>query len=152
MNPFFRITVVDDPSDELREAVYLPLRTHNQSSSPIHWAARELPENDPLPLSLFAHAEDGTPLGGLIGTTSFSWLKVDLMATSEDHRGRGIGRTLLAQAEEIARERGCKYAFTDTMEYQAPGFYQKVGYRIVGEIDDWDSHGHKKFFFKKDLL
>ena len=39
-----RLEQVEDPTDDLREAVYVQLRTHNQTSSPVHWAAREVPE------------------------------------------------------------------------------------------------------------
>jgi GNAT superfamily N-acetyltransferase len=103
-------------------------------------------------LSLFAFAPDGVVLGGLFGSTRFSWLKITIMATRQDRRGEGIGRALLAQAEATAKERGCKYAYVDTMEYQAPVFYSQAGYRLAGTLDDWDSHGHKKFFLIKNLV
>ena len=73
------------------------------------------------------------------------------MATREGWRRKGVGTALLARAEAVAKESGCRYAYTDTMEYQAPDFYQKAGYKIAGELDDWDSHGHKKLFFIKGL-
>lgn len=87
----------------------------------------------------------------MIGTTAFSWLKVDLVAIVKEHRGKGIGLALITRAEEIAKDRGCKYAYADTMDYQAPTFYQKAGYHVAGKLEDWDSHGHQKYFFKKDL-
>jgi len=92
-----------------------------------------------------------TRVGGLMAETQFKWLKVLLMAVAEGHRGRGVGRGLLAIAEREASARGCEYAFLDTMEYQAPGFYQKLGYVVAGRLEDWDSHGHAKFFFTKRL-
>ena len=148
-----RLEAIDEPDEDLREAVYVQLRTHNQTSNPIWWEAREQAENDAKPLNLFAFDDDdcATAVAGLFATTQFAWLKIDIMAVVKAKRGSGIGSELLARAEEIARERGCKYSFTDTMDYQAPDFYRKCGYQIVGQIDDWDSHGHEKFFFKKDL-
>jgi hypothetical protein len=38
------------------------------------------------------------------------------------------------------------------MEYQAPMFYQKLGYKLVGRLEDWDSQGHAKCFFTKSLM
>ncbi len=73
------------------------------------------------------------------------------MATDKAHRNKGVGKALLAKAEEIAGERGCKCVYADTMEYQAPGFYKKTGFKPAGQLEDWDSHGHKKFFFVKGL-
>jgi ribosomal protein S18 acetylase RimI-like enzyme len=55
----------------------------------------------------------------------------------------------LAEREAVAR--GCRHAFLDTMDYQAPDFYQKLGYQIAGKLDDWDSHGHAQFLFTKQL-
>ena len=48
-----RIEVIEEPDDELREAIYLPLREHNQSSSPVHWEKRGLAEHDSKPVNLF---------------------------------------------------------------------------------------------------
>ena len=91
-------------------------------------------------------------LGGLFATTRFCWLKIDIMATRFDHRKQGVGRALLDRAEGVARQRGCKYVYVDTMDYQAPDFYGRLGYRVAGALSDWDSHGHTKFVLVKDLL
>jgi hypothetical protein len=37
------------------------------------------------------------------------------------------------------------------MDYQAPAFYQKLGYQIAGKLEDWDSLGHSKYLFTKQL-
>ncbi|HVZ40365.1 MAG TPA: GNAT family N-acetyltransferase [Candidatus Kapabacteria bacterium] len=152
MKPSPRIELIDDPDSDLLESVNGELRRHNQSANPAFWALRDEPEHEARPLNLFAFAADGEVVGGLFGSTCFSWLMVNIMATKAEHRGTGIGRALLARAEEIARERGCRYAYVDTMEYQAPRFYAAAGYRIAGTLDDWDSHGHRKFLFVKDLV
>ena len=100
---------------------------------------------------MFAFAPDGVVIAGLFASTRFSWLKITLIATKQGQRSKGVGAALLTQAESTARERGCKYAYVDTMEYQAPAFYIRSGYRLAGTLEDWDSHGHKKLFFVKDL-
>jgi hypothetical protein len=38
----------------------------------------------------------------------------------------------------------------DTFSFQALGFYEKLGYRIFGELGDV-AGGHKWYFLKKDL-
>jgi GNAT superfamily N-acetyltransferase len=147
-----RIESIDNPDDAIREAVNVELRRHNEYASPLYWEKSGQPENDERPLNLFAFAPDGVVIAGLFASTRFLWLKITIMSTKQDHRGQGIGSALLAQAESIARKRGCKYAYVDTMEYQAPDFYARSGYRLAGTLEDWDSHGHKKLFFVKDLL
>jgi GNAT superfamily N-acetyltransferase len=146
-----RIELIDDPKEDLQESVKSVLRHHNQSSNPVWWEKTDQPENDARPLNLFAFSPDGDVVGGLFATTRFLWLKIDIMTTRVDRRGSGIGRGLLAKAETVAMDRGCKYAYVETMEYQAPRFYSKAGYTTVGTLDDWDSHGHKKFLFVKNL-
>jgi len=55
-------------------------------------------------------------------------------------------------AEQEATARGCRYAYVDTMDYQAPTFYRKLGYQLAGQLDDWNSRGHAKCFFTKRLV
>ena len=51
-------------------------------------------------------------------------------------RGRGLGRALLAAAEDEARRRGCRTIVLETHSFQAPSFYSKLGYTKVGEAVD----------------
>lgn len=147
----FCIQQIDHPNDNVREAVLQSLRSHNEEANPVFWERRERPENRSSPLNVFALNPNGAVVGGLFAETQFSWLRIHLMATRTEWRGQGIGRSLLKKAELIARTRDCKYAYVDTMDYQAPGFYEKAGYRIAGTLDDWDSHGHRKLFFVKEI-
>jgi ribosomal protein S18 acetylase RimI-like enzyme len=137
---------------ETQEAVYGMLRAYNRASSPEFYSARELPGNAPQPLNVVALDEQGIVLGGLIAETQFAWLKVFYLVVAPEHRHRGIGRRLMELAEQEATTRGCRYAYVDTMDYQAPAFYRKLGYQLAGKLDDWDSHGHAKCFFTKRLV
>ena len=147
----YRIEAIDNPDGAQCEPVNLILRTHNQRANPEFWAARERMENRSVAVQLFAFDGQNRIIGGLFGSTQFAWLKVDVMAVNGEWRGTGIGRALLKKAETIARERGCRHAYADTMDYQAPGFYQKLGYVITGTLEDWDSFGHSKYFLVKSL-
>lgn len=146
-----RIEQITDVSPELRETVLRELRKFNRASSPDFYAARELPENAPQPLNLFAFRDEGQPCGGLFGETSLLWLKVHLLVVQPASRQRGIGTRLMREAEQIAITRGCRHAYVDTMEYQAPAFYEQLGYEVSGRLPNWDSHGHAKVFLTKLL-
>jgi len=93
---------------------------------------------------------DGEIVGGVIGATYWDWLYVNLMWLKEDLRGQGYGKELLTLAEDEARQRGAKQSYLDTFSFQAPGFYQKQGYEIFGQLDDFPP-GHQRFFLKKKL-
>jgi hypothetical protein len=52
--------------------------------------------------------------------------------------------------EEKARELGAKNAYLDTFSFQAPGFYEKLGYQTFGELPAFPP-GHERFYMKKEL-
>jgi ribosomal protein S18 acetylase RimI-like enzyme len=54
------------------------------------------------------------------------------MAVLNDLQGKGIGRALMNFAENIARDRGFKHIRMHARS-NAVGFYEKVGYRTIGE-------------------
>lgn len=95
-------------------------------------------------------APDGAIAGGVIGSTYWDWLHIDLMWIKEEFRGRGYGHRLLTQAEEEARRRGAKNAYLDTFSFQAPDFYKRHGYQVFGELKDFPA-GHQRYFLKKQL-
>ena len=136
---------------DTREAIHALLRRHNHDHNPDFFHARELPENAPKPLNIAVYDNAGSVIGGLIAETEFSWLKISIMAVVEHARQRGIGRRLLEMAETEAVARGCRHAYVDTLDYQAPDFYRKFGYQTAGTLENWGSHGHTKYLFTKRL-
>ena len=103
------------------------------------------------PLNFVEYDHDGNLIGGIIGGTYWGWLYIDILWVDEHHRRVGIGSKLLAAAENEARQRGCHHVHLDTMSWQAPGFYEKHGYEIVGILPDIPS-GHQKYLLQKSLL
>ncbi len=101
-------------------------------------------------LTLVVRAPDGKVAGGLIGGTYWGWLYVEDLWLSEEYRGQDLGSQLLACAEQAARERGCYAVHLDTMDFQAPGFYEKQGYTVWGVLENIP-RGHRRIFYKKDL-
>lgn len=141
MNPELHITLLEKPDDPAWEVVGGGISTFNLSHAG---------SDAPTPLCIVLRDETGATLGGLIGDTFYGWLSVSLMYLREDLRGQGYGEKLLLRAEEEARLRGVKDVFLDTFSFQAPGFYQKLGYRIFGELVDFPP-GHTRHFMTKHL-
>ncbi len=54
------------------------------------------------------------------------------MAVQNDLQGQGIGKALMQFAENLARDRGYQ-KITMHARKNAAGFYEKMGYRIIGE-------------------
>jgi GNAT superfamily N-acetyltransferase len=102
------------------------------------------------PLAVLARDRQGALVGGAIGTINWNWLHVSLLWVSEDCRRAGLGRRLLTEMEGVAARRGCTRAHLDTFSYQARPFYERLGYRLFGVLDDYPT-GHQRFFLEKTL-
>lgn len=92
----------------------------------------------------------GKVVGGLTGHTDWGWLFVKLLWVSEKYRHAGLGTQLMLAAEEEARKRNCKHIWLDTFTFQAPKFYQKLGYREFGRLKDYPK-GYNRYFLTKKL-
>ncbi|MBV9233691.1 MAG: GNAT family N-acetyltransferase, partial [Candidatus Eremiobacteraeota bacterium] len=87
---------------------------------------------------------------GAHGSTSWEWLFLDWLWVHESLRHLGIGSDLMERAELIARESGCRGVFLSTYSFQAPRFYQRLGYKEFGRLDDMPP-GHSRIWFAKRL-
>ena len=102
-------------------------------------------------LTIFLRDIEGEIVGGLLGCTNWRWLFISHLWISENLRGGGYGQKLIAAAEHEAVKRGCKHAHVDTFSFQAPGFYEKLGYRVFGTLEDYPE-GHSRIFLQKRNL
>lgn len=102
------------------------------------------------PLNLIEYDADGNIIGGLLGGTYWGWMYIDILWVREDHRRQGVGSHLLTEAEKEAMRRGCHHVHVDTMSWQAPAFYQKHGYEVIGVLPDIP-RGNQKYLLMKAL-
>ena len=101
-------------------------------------------------LNIVEYDTDGNIIGGILGGTYWGWMYVDILWVREDHRGKGIGSKLLTEAENEAKARGCHHVHLDTMSWQAPEFYKKHGYSVIGILPDIPD-GNQKYLLMKAL-
>ena len=92
----------------------------------------------PTTLALLAFAGDeavGLAIGfwGMSSFVARPLLNIHDLAVRPGFRGRGIGRALLAAAEERARQRGCCKLTLEVQDDNAParGLYESFGFRDV---------------------
>ncbi len=103
------------------------------------------------PLSvLIRDKNNGDVIGGLSGHTSLGLFFADLIFVPESLRGSGIGADIMRMAEAEALRRGCKNVILYTIEFQAPGFYRRLGYEEFGRIASGPAE-QARVFFKKEL-
>lgn len=101
-------------------------------------------------LTRVARDARGTIVGGAQGSAHLSSLEVEVLWVAEAFRGQGVAACLLADLEAEAKALGCRLAHLTTYSFQAPGFYQKQGYEICGEVDGFPD-GIKLYMMQKSL-
>jgi GNAT superfamily N-acetyltransferase len=140
---FAGLTIAFEPdaSKQDVDAIHAGLSAYNQ---------RVLGSERHEPMRLLVRDGKGQVVGGLLGELYYSWLYIAILWVHEDLRGRGIGRQLMAVAEEYASNRGRTHAHVDTLDFQAPQFYQRLGYTVWGELGPY-GEGHVRYFLKKAL-
>lgn len=102
------------------------------------------------PMAILAEDEAGRIVGGISGSTNWTWLSIKLLWVAPSSRGAGLGRRLMMAYEEMGRARGCVNAHVDTLSFQAPGFYEQLGYERFAEIPDY-APGAARIYYRKRL-
>lgn len=90
----------------------------------------------------------------LAGISGWTWAQVCEIKTLWVHpamRGQGCGRRLLEAAEQEARAQGCKTILISSYSFQAPAFYQKFGYQLAWQLEDFPP-GHQYCYLVKRLI
>ena len=135
------LIVTDAPEPADRDAITDGLNQYNRD---------ETGGADAQPLAVLIKGGNGATSGGLLGRTWLGWLYVELLYVPDGLRGGGVGRDLMLRAEAAARARGCIGIWLNTFSFQARGFYEKLGFTLIGQIDDYPV-GHQRFFLQKRL-
>ena len=138
-----RITRIDQPAEVHRKAI---LDRLDEFSDP-RAGDRFWPEET---LCLAIRGPDGAVRGGLWGRFYYDWLFIELIFIPADLRGQDLGTALLAMAEARARALGAVGIWLDTFSFQARGFYEKHGFSVFAQIDDYPA-GHARFFLRRQL-
>jgi GNAT superfamily N-acetyltransferase len=103
-----------------------------------------------FPANFVVRGAGGEVVAGLLGEIWGGWLQVDVLWVAEALRGQGQAGRLMAAAEAYAIEKGCVGAVLDTFSFQARPFYERLGYRVFGQLADYPP-GHTRFYMEKRL-
>lgn len=126
----------------------LDQRLSNELSS-VNTAAVPGPAAVELTVQALDHA--GELLAGISGWTWQQAAGIGLTWVRADQRGTGIGSQLISRFEQAAAERGVRRVFVTFFTFQAPGFYEKHGYREIFRWDGVPVDDEADVHFRKDM-
>lgn len=136
----FAIDRFEPDGGALHQAIYQPLREQIvKAVGPVETRA----------VGVLLRDASGEPAGGAWGTAMLGWLQIEGMIVVPALRGHGLGSRLLRGLEQSAVEAGCHAAWVDTFEFQARGFYEKLGYGLFGMLQDFPLGSHRYFLCRQ---
>ena len=115
------------------------LRYNRKTAGPFHYSR----------VVLTVRGAKGRVLGGLILQSYWKESYVELLWLSEKARRLGYGRRLMLEAERRARRRGSRLLHLNTYSFQAPGFYEKLGFRRFGGMAGSPRGASRHFYVKR---
>ena len=102
-------------------------------------------------LAIFVRDDAGRIVAGLGGNTWGSCLEIRQFWVEESRRRKGLGTKLYDAAEKEAVRRGCRQIVLNTFDFQAPGFYARLGFEVAAVIEN-HPHGHRNLLLRKRLV
>ena len=142
----------DNHSEKKRELITKKLFEFNQAQSERVVACDRLNTESPTFIEIYAEIKPQKLVGGLISYIDWGrWLYIDTIWIDTNYRKQGIGQYLIKSAEQKAKNQGIKRARLWTFDFQALNFYQKLGYTVYGQLEDFPE-GHTIYYLKKILL
>jgi len=141
VDPGFEIVVTHAAPEADRRELEERLNEFNRQTTGFH---------DDRGLSCIVRDSQGRLIAGIDGFTWGGYARIDVLWVEESRRGLGLGRRLVEAVEQEALTRGCTTIVLTSHEFQAPGFYERLGYSVVGQSSD-TPRGYRELLFEKRL-
>lgn len=75
-------------------------------------------------------------IGGAIGYIEYGWYFLTDFYLNAKYRDHGLGSKVIQKVEEFALSNHAVGVRVESWDFQAPKFYQKLGYTVWGEFKD----------------
>jgi GNAT superfamily N-acetyltransferase len=133
VNQSNRVGIISDPTDDDVKKFQQGLESYNMEKTKGEF-------NSPQPWhNLVLKSHDGDVVGGIATSTLYWTQYLEVLWVDEKYRGLGYGRDLVLEAQRLAKEIGCVSSHVYTFSWQAPEFYQAVGYDLIVTYDGYHS-------------
>lgn len=82
--------------------------------------------------------------------TAYRILYVSTVFVEESYRNKGVGRYLMTKLENEAKKLGANLIRLDSFNWQGSYFYERIGYKKVGEYQN-EKDSFSEYFFLKEI-
>ena len=135
------ITILDESPPGLGDLLSARLYEFNKQATGI---------TDGMELAAVVRDAQDEIIAAINGHTWGGCCEVTQLWVRQDYRSQGLGRRLMAAAELEARRRGAVQIVLNTHSFQAPGFYEKLGFEALGAFPNYP-RGYEQIFMMKRL-
>lgn len=134
-------------NEEFDKIISANLHTYNRNKC--EWI-RKNTEEKPSKINYhnFGVYDCGKLIGGAIGIIQFGWYFLEELWIDENYRGNDIGTELIKNIEKCAINNNAIGVRMETWNFQAKGFYEKMGYKVYATFEDCPP-GTVDYFLKK---
>ena len=88
-------------------------------------------------------------IGGALGYIRWGWYQLTDFYIDEEYRCKGLGSKIVKTIEQFAKENNAIGVKIDSWSFQAPKFYQKLGYIVWGQFEDCPPGTIHYYLYKK---
>ncbi|MFH0767164.1 MAG: GNAT family N-acetyltransferase, partial [Bacillota bacterium] len=88
-------------------------------------------------------------VGGIYGHVQYEYLFINMLFVDKKYRGHRIASKLMHLIESEAIKRDVVNVYVTTFEFQALGFYEKRGFKVVMTIEDFPKGFQEYTLYKK---
>jgi GNAT superfamily N-acetyltransferase len=132
----FKLTFEDNPNQDDVQVLIRGITDH---------AKKQKGFNSLDFFAFFIRDEKNSIVGGCSGGTLYGGLHIDNLWVNDSIRNKGWGTKLINAALTYGKEKNCKFSTVNTMDWEALGLYQKLGFKI--EFKRTGFHKNSVFYF-----
>jgi ribosomal protein S18 acetylase RimI-like enzyme len=105
---------------------------------------------DVAPFSAALENDKKEIIGGIKGMSRWGRFNIETLWVHDKYRKIGLGKKLIIIAENEAKRRKCSGIDLDTFSFQAPAFYERMGFKKIGKIGKYQN-GFQRIFYSKEF-
>ena len=115
-----------------------------------NYGINQLKGERPVKIYCCSKDKEGNNIGGVMGYVTRNLLFITHLFVEQKYRNNGIGKALLLNIENAAKEQGCSMLRLNTLNDATYSLYIKAGFEITTIINDY-MNGFNLMYYHKAI-